>query len=227
MFLGGQRSIDGERALDDKNRPVYYVVMTAVRKGEATSARMVEVMLGLIQSRGYAGTGINTVLEQSGVPKGSMYFHFPEGKEQLAEQAIGRASEEFRALIAETTASEPSPGRVISRVLEVLSGLLVDGGYELGCPVSVVTLEMGAHSDRLRAACALAYESWIAPVAAYLADAGLAAQRARELAETVVSTVEGAMVVSRAMRDVQPMRSAARVLAALLDEAVGVTGERS
>jgi len=210
--------------LDDKNRPVYYQVMAGIRKGEATSARMVEVMLGLIQSRGYAGTGINTVLEQSGVPKGSMYFHFPEGKEQLAEQAIARASEEFRALIAQTTASEPGPGRVIGRVLEVLSGLLVDGNYELGCPVSVVTLEMGAHSDRLRSACALAYESWIAPVADYLTDSGLAPGRARELAETVVSTVEGAMVVSRAMRDAQPMRSAAGVLGALLDEAVGAAG---
>lgn len=186
---------------------------------------MVEAMLESIQSRGYAGTGINTVLEQSGVPKGSMYFHFPEGKEQLAERAIGRASEEFRSLIAETTASEPSPGRVIARVLEVLAGLLVDGDYQLGCPVSVVTLEMGAHSDRLRTACALAYESWIAPVADYLAGAGVAERRARELAETVVSTVEGAMVLSRAMRDVQPIRSAARVLATMLDELTGVAGE--
>jgi TetR/AcrR family transcriptional repressor of lmrAB and yxaGH operons len=186
---------------------------------------MVEVMLELIQSRGYAGTGINLVLENAGVPKGSMYFHFPEGKEELAERAIGRAADQFRQLIGETAISEPSPGRVITRALDVLAGLLVDGNYELGCPVSVVTLEMGAHSDRLRTACAQAYESWISPVADYLAAWGLAEGRARELAETVVSTVEGAMVVSRAMRDIKPMISAARVLAPMLDEVTGFTKE--
>lgn len=186
---------------------------------------MVEAMLELIQSRGYTGTGVNLILEKAGVPKGSMYFHFPEGKEELAERVVDRAAEQFRQLITDTVLSEPSPGRVIARVLEVLAGLLVDGNYELGCPVSIVTLEMAGHSDRLQAACAQAFGSWIAAVADYLAGFGLGEQRARELAETVVGTVEGAMVLSRAMRDTTPMSSAARVLAHLLDAATANTQE--
>jgi len=186
-------------------------------KGEATTARMVEAMLELIQSRGYAGTGIATVLDRAAAPRGSMYFHFPDGKEQLAEQAIGRAAEQFQALIAGAAGTGQRPSRVVAGVLDVLTRLLEDSGYELGCPVSVVTLEMGAHSERLRTACATAYESWISAVAEFLTVAGASEDDAREVAETVVSTVEGAMILSRATRDTAPMASAARVLGRLLD----------
>jgi TetR/AcrR family transcriptional repressor of lmrAB and yxaGH operons len=207
-----------KRRLVEIYRLVYLPVMTSVRKGEATTARMVEAMLELIQSRGYAGTGINTVLERASAPKGSMYFHFPEGKEELAERAIGRAADQFRDLIGEAAQREQSPAHVVTGVLDVLARLLVDSNYELGCPVSVVTLEMGAHSERLRTACASAYESWVSSLENYLAASGLALEDARELAETVVSTVEGAMILSRAGRDIKPILSAGRVLGRLLDE---------
>lgn len=198
--------------------------MMSVRKGEVTSTRMVEAMLELIQTRGYAGTGINAVLERASAPKGSMYFHFPQGKEELGERAIALASDQFRSLIAETTSTAQSPGRVVARVLEVLAALLADSDYELGCPVSVVTLEMGAHSERLRAACVNAYDSWISPVTDYLAASGLDAHHARAVATTVVSTVEGAMILSRAVKDTAPMQDAAGVLGELLDGMIGSKG---
>jgi TetR/AcrR family transcriptional regulator, lmrAB and yxaGH operons repressor len=205
-------------------RPVYYSGM-AISKGEATSARMVNAMLELIQSRGYAGTGISTVLENAGAPKGSMYFHFPGGKAELGEKAIGLVAGQFRHLIADAAAGATSPGRAVARTLEVLADLLADGDYQLGCPVSVVTLEMGAHSARLRAACVAAYESWISSVTDVLVQYGLAAKRARDMAEMVVSTVEGAMILSRANRHTGPLASAARVLAPILDDFAGTAEE--
>src|SRR3954462_10736854 len=105
--------------------------MTPGPKGEATTARMVDAMLGLIQSRGYAGTGITTVLERASAPKGSMYFHFPEGKEQLAERALAQAAEQFRALIGEAAAGRQDPARVMAGILDVLAGLVADTDYEL------------------------------------------------------------------------------------------------
>ena len=110
---------------------------------------------------------------------------------------------------------------MVAGVVDVLTHLLADSDYELGCPVSVVTLEMGAHSERLRLACARAYESWISSVEEFLAASGVAADEAREVAETVISTVEGAMILSRAVRDTAPMASAGRVLGRLL---AGITG---
>ncbi|WP_433625807.1 TetR/AcrR family transcriptional regulator [Nocardia sp. CA-120079] len=187
-------------------------------KGAQTSGQLVESMLELIQARGYSGTGLNTVVDHAGAPKGSLYFHFPEGKEQLGEKAIELAAERFRSLLDETAGAGASPGEVIRRVVEVLAGLVADSDFQLGCPVSVVTLEMGAHSERLRAACAAAFESWIEPVREYLVAAGRSEAAAGTLATATVSAVEGAVIVARAKRDVEPLHSTARLLAALLDQ---------
>jgi TetR/AcrR family transcriptional repressor of lmrAB and yxaGH operons len=185
-------------------------------KGAETSARLAESMLELIQARGYSGTGLNTVVEHARAPKGSLYFHFPEGKEALGEKAIELATARFRSLVVDSAAEPGTPGDMIRRVIDVLAGLLTDSDFQLGCPISVVTLEMGAQSERLREACANAYDSWITPVAEYLVAHGRPVPEARTLATAVVSTVEGAMIVSRAQRSVEPLRCAAHALALLL-----------
>ncbi|MCP2169748.1 TetR/AcrR family transcriptional regulator [Goodfellowiella coeruleoviolacea] len=196
-------------------------------KGARTSARLVESMLDLIQSRGYSGTGLNTVVEHAHAPKGSLYFHFPEGKEALGAKAVELAAERFRSLVASSALESRTPGEVVRRVIDVLAGMLVDSDFSLGCPVSVVTLEMGAQSERLRDACAGAFDSWITPLAEYLGAHGQPRAAARAVATTVVSAVEGAVIVSRAQRSVEPLRSAASVLAVLLDQGDARTAEAS
>ena len=188
-------------------------------KGAATSARMAESMLELIQRRGYSGTGLNTVVEHAGAPKGSLYFHFPQGKEALGEKAVELASAQFAALIADPALESSTPDEVVRRVIDVLAGILVESDFALGCPVSVVTLEMGAQSERLRAACLNAFESWIAPVTERLVAAGRPRPAARALATAVVSMVEGAVIVSRAQRSTEPLECAAQAIAVLLGEA--------
>jgi TetR/AcrR family transcriptional repressor of lmrAB and yxaGH operons len=183
-------------------------------KGARTSARLVESMLSLIQSHGYAGTGLNTVVTHANAPKGSLYFHFPGGKEALGEKAVELAAGRFRALVA----PDGTPGAVVRRVLDALASLLETGDYQLGCPVSVVTLEMGAQSDRLRAACADAFESWVEPLTEHLTAHGRAPRAARSLATATVSMVEGAVIMSRAQRSVTPLHCAADALATLLDQ---------
>lgn len=189
-------------------------------KGAATQQRMVESMLALVQVHGYAGSGLNTVLAHSGAPKGSLYFHFPEGKEQLGERAVGLAAERFETLITDALkAADPqaSAGSIVESVLEALCQMVAESDFSVGCPVSVVALEMGAESERLRNACERAYESWIVPVADFLVTRGHGEAAARATASSVISLVEGAMIVARARRDVQPMRDAAQTLRTLLD----------
>jgi TetR/AcrR family transcriptional repressor of lmrAB and yxaGH operons len=105
-------------------------------------------------------------------------------------------------------------------VIGALATIVDESDFRLGCPVSVVTLEMGAESERLRQTCATAFESWIAPTAVLLEVNGLAAEEARTLATVVVSMIEGAVIVSRAMRSTQPLISAADVVAELIEQRI-------
>ncbi|MDT0267432.1 TetR/AcrR family transcriptional regulator [Streptomyces sp. DSM 44915] len=192
-------------------------------KGARTSARLAESMLELIQRDGYSGTGLNTVVAHAGAPKGSLYFHFPEGKEALGERAVELAATRFADLLADAARQSATPGAAVRHLTTVLAGLVEESDYQLGCPVSVVTLEMGGRSERLRAACARTFESWIAPVTELLVTHGRPRPAARALATAAVSMVEGAMIVSRAQRSTEPLHHAAIALAALLDHDAGPT----
>ncbi|WP_294979231.1 TetR/AcrR family transcriptional regulator [uncultured Microbacterium sp.] len=186
-------------------------------KGDLTRSRLSASMLELIQTSGYSGTGLNAVIDHAGAPKGSVYFHFPDGKEGLGVAAVDLAATQFAQLIAEAAASAGGAAAAVRAAVEALTAIVSDSDYRLGCPVSVVTLEMGAESQRLRNACAAAFESWIAPTAALLEAEGLDAAPARSLATVVVSTIEGAVILARATRSAQPLTSAADVLAELID----------
>jgi TetR/AcrR family transcriptional repressor of lmrAB and yxaGH operons len=193
-------------------------------KGTLTKARLTESMLQLIQTSGYSGTGLNAVIEHAAAPKGSVYFHFPGGKEDLGVAAVDLAATQFQALIAEAASSAGGPAEAARAAIEALATIVSEGNFQLGCPVSVVTLEMGAESERLRQACATAFESWIVPTSALLEASGIDAKEARSLATVIVSTIEGAVIVSRAMQDTQPLASAADVVAELINQRLETTG---
>ena len=186
-------------------------------KGARTRARLVESMLELIQARGYSGTGMNAVTKHAAAPKGSMYFHFPEGKESLGLAAVELAASRFQALVEDAASAGDKPGATVGRIIDVLSGMVTERDFQLGCPVSVVTLEMGTDSERLRLACATAFDSWITPMAEYLAATGHPEPQARTLATALVSMVEGALIVSRAQRSIEPLRCARDVISQLID----------
>ena len=193
-------------------------------KGDLTKARLAESMLELIQTSGYSGTGLNAVIDHAAAPKGSIYFHFPDGKEGLGVAAVELAAQRFATLIAEAAVSAGSPAEAARSAIEALTTIVGESDFRLGCPVSVVTLEMGAESERLRQACATAFESWSAPTATFLEASGLAADDARSLATVVVSTIEGAVIVARALRSTQPLVAAAEVVAELIDQRCQAAG---
>lgn len=187
-------------------------------KGILTRARLAESMLELIQVSGYSGTGVNDVVRHAQAPKGSLYFHYPDGKEGLGAAALDLAVEQFGDLIADAAAKADNPGAALRLAIEVLSDIVSESDFQLGCPVSVVTLEMGAKSDRLREACAAAFQSWITPTAQLLKASGLSEEEAGGLAMVIVSTLEGAVILSRAMRNTQPLEAAANVVERLVGQ---------
>lgn len=194
-------------------------------KGDLTRARLAESMLDLIQTNGYSGTGLNAVIEHASAPKGSIYFHFPDGKEGMGVAAIELAAQQFEALIAAAVAASGDPGTAARTVIESLVAIVGESDFRLGCPVSVVTLEMGAENERLRQACATAFKSWITPTADLFEANGLATEAARDLATVVVSTIEGAVIVSRATRSTQPLHAAANVVTELIAHRINTAKE--
>jgi TetR/AcrR family transcriptional repressor of lmrAB and yxaGH operons len=175
---------------------------------------VIQTAASLFRAQGYHATGLNQVLAEGGLPKGSLYFHFPGGKEQLAVESLQRAGEELCAGIAEALAGTSDPAAALERILALLGEHLVATDFREGCPVATVALDAAAQSEPIRAACVGVYDSWEGLVAQNLRDAGIS--DADGLATVLVAAVEGAVLLARTRRDVTPLHTVGARLRPLL-----------
>ena len=170
-----------------------------------TRARMLETTARLLQHRGYYGTSLSEILAESGAPRGSLYFHFPGGKDQLVVEATRAAVEETTAALRETLAGAASPARGVRAFAEAVAGLMRESGYTFGCPVAPVILDATGGLDELAELCRGASEEWVRLLRGSLATAGVPEPRADALALLVVASIEGLLLVARAYRDCGPI----------------------
>src|SRR2546423_15526135 len=127
-------------------------------KGDQTRSRMLDATRDLVESRGYFGTGLNQVLADSGAPRGSLYFHFPGGKDQLVAEALTRSGEDVASIIDGLAA--PNAADFVEGLLTRLGDRLEESGWHKGCPVATVALEPAAANNAIQQVCSTAYTSW-------------------------------------------------------------------
>ena len=85
-------------------------------------------------------------------------------------------------------------------------------GGEAGCALAAVTLDAGAESEPLRAACEAGFELWLSCLERRVITAGRKPAEAADDAILILSAIEGALVLARARRDAEPLRAVARRL---------------
>jgi len=186
---------------------------------------MVRGAATLLRQHGYTGTGFREVIAATGAPRGSIYHHFPGGKAQLAGEAVEYAAGLAREAIAEPLDSGDPIGAL--RAFVALWRLEFErSGYRAGCPIAAVAVEAHDDAPELLDTAAAAFGRWQEAFAASLRTAGVARPRSERLANLVVSAVEGAIVISRARRDPEPLELAGRELEGLLAEALAAKANR-
>ena len=168
--------------------------------------RMVISAALLIRERGAHPTAIADVLEHSGAPRGSAYHYFPGGRTQLLCEAIDYAGEYIAAKIA----TAESGVDALDKLFADYRSQLLKTDFRAGCPVVAVSVEAG-DPDKPDAAtpvierAAAAFSRWTDLIAARLISDGAAKERATELAVLTTTSFEGAIVVSRASRNIKAL----------------------
>ncbi|MEU7278781.1 TetR/AcrR family transcriptional regulator [Streptomyces sp. NPDC045431] len=183
----------------------------------STRDRIVVAAARLIQRQGYVGTGIKQIAKEAQATLGSVYHFFPGGKEAVAVTAITHSGEEFAAILREALAGHDDPAAAVDACARLLAEALRESGWVDGCPVTATALEtLGDADSEIQRACASALRAWQDMVADKLLRSGLPATDARELAMTVINTLEGAEVTAQVNRDEEPLLLAGRHLARLV-----------
>jgi TetR/AcrR family transcriptional regulator, lmrAB and yxaGH operons repressor len=162
--------------------------------------RMVASAVDLLARRGLQATSFSEVLEHSGAPRGSVYHHFPRGKDQMIGSALEAAGDRAIELL-DRKAGAPAK-EVTAWFLHVWREVLVRGKFEAGC--AVLAVAVAADSPELLDHTARVFRSWRRRLAELLEQGGLRADDAQRFAAVLVASSEGAVVLARAEQSLEP-----------------------
>ncbi len=189
-----------------------------------TRDRMVMAAASLFRDQGYDGTGFRDVVREAGTTQGVIYHHFPGGKTELGV-AVAIAVGEWVAAGVEAACAAMSPRDAVAGLLDIIEGSLVRGDLRPGCPLVAIAFAADDRAGSLRAASDTFFTRIRVAVRDCLIREGVNPEEAEAFAALAVSASEGAIILSRARRDIEPFDATRRALLDQVDRLMG--GERA
>lgn len=184
----------------------------------STRDQIIEKTCQLLELQGYHATGLNQIIKESGTPKGSLYYHFPGGKEELAAESISRVGEIVLQRITENLARIDDPAESIPTFIRNIAFNVERSGFKAGGPITTIALETASSSDSLRETCDRIYHQWQAAFFAKLLQGGMMEARARSIATLIIAAIEGGVILCRTHRSPQPLQQVAAEIETLLKQ---------
>ena len=192
------------------------VIFSAMAKASDSKGKTLAAAAKLFRQQGYHGTALHDILAAGGSPRGSLYFHFPKGKEEIGEAALTLAGEAVRQAIAHAAETSANAEIFLTRVARGMASDLEKSGYKEGCPIATTALETAAQSEVLGAATRNAFQKWELEIKRGLFHLGMSAGDADLVATLVLSQLEGALLLARTYRSLEPMHRAEQAVKLLM-----------
>ncbi|MEH7096153.1 TetR/AcrR family transcriptional regulator [Neobacillus vireti] len=187
-----------------------------MREKENSKTKLIKTASLLFQQQGYHATGLNQITKESGAPKGSLYYHFPEGKEQLAIESVQFTAKFVSERIEDGLKKFSDPIKAIQNFIVQMAEQFCEERCKEGVPIASVALETALISDSLRQACQTAYGNFQYLFTEKLLDSGYEETRAKELGVVINSMIEGAFLISFTLGNNEPLLLVAKQIPVLL-----------
>lgn len=177
----------------------------------------------LFRRQGYAATGVNQILESADVKAGSLYHHFPAGKQELAAAVVDAVGGGIERRLRGILDSDLAIADIVDAWIDLMSAGLSSDQRD-GCPIEPIATESVNASPQVRAASARAFGGWCSAVADRLRADGWPNEDANQTALAVIALLEGALILSRIHGDTAALNAAKAAARALLRPASGAHG---
>lgn len=182
-----------------------------------TRDQIIETTCELLETYGYYATGLNQILTKSGTPKGSLYYYFPEGKEELTSEAIERTGRHVAGRIKSELSKIENPGEAIRAFVISIAYHIEESGFRAGGPLMIVAMETATSSERLNLACREAYHLLQQAFQEKLMASDFTEAQATPVATFINASIEGGIILSRTSHSGDPLRNVAEMLGHLLN----------
>ena len=180
-----------------------------------TRHRLVRTTGRLLREQGYAASGLNQIVAEAEAPKGSLYFHFPGGKEELAAAAVDRFAERVTAHMTDELARRPA-AEAIAGFFDGYVRHMAATDFREGCAVATVALDAASSHELLAEATGRAIRTWVGLLGDALVAEGHNPDDAHRVATLVIAAIEGTIVMAKGTRSTEPFVAARDALAPLL-----------
>ncbi|WP_042160997.1 TetR/AcrR family transcriptional regulator [Paenibacillus gorillae] len=170
----------------------------------------------LFQLQGYSATGLNQIIKESNAPKGSLYYHFPGGKEQLAVESINKMA----GFIADQITSDFVEYKNVAEAVQIHIRNIGEGFDDIehieGIHIGLIASETALKSEPLRLASKHAFDRWKSIYEQRLIEDGYGEERAVQLSVLINSLIEGAITHALTYKNGDALRNAADFIPVLL-----------
>jgi TetR/AcrR family transcriptional repressor of nem operon len=178
---------------------------------EKTKAALLEAGKRVFLEKGYNHSGIEAILQEAGVPKGSFYYYF-DSKEDFGVEVLNRFAECYNETIDRSLSDVSlSPLDRLRRHFEGICERLESQQCRNGCLVGNLSQEMADQSERFRARLEEIFEGWVDRYADCLRQAQASGEISPDLdvhdvAEFWLNSWQGAILRAKSMRSTAPLR---------------------
>lgn len=176
---------------------------TAPGKQVGTRTKMLVAAAEVMRERGAAGVTIDEVLTRSGAPRGSVYYHFPDGRNQILIEALRYAGDAITADIDD--AAERGAMVLLRQFVEFWEELLAESDFGAGCPVVAAAIGCPGDELGLTAEAGQIFARWRTALARAFVAEGLPESDADSLAVMSIAALEGAVILCRSTRSTNPL----------------------
>lgn len=176
----------------------------------STRARFIETASRLFEAKGYYSVGLNEILKESKAPKGSLYYHFPGGKEELGIAAIEYARKKIINHMLEIMADYDNPIEALEANFIHMSYLVDNNNKLKDMSIGLIALETYGSNENLRKKCCTVFNDMEMLYAEKLTNAGMDKEKSHTKALLIVASAEGAILLSLARQDGEPLRTLAK-----------------
>lgn len=183
-------------------------------RSQTSREQILRTAARLFQRQGYHATGLNQIVQESGAPKGSLYYYFPGGKEELAVAAIMWTNIVIEEKIRRFLATEDRPVEAIQALARATAEAVSDIESIIPCTISLLALEMSLSSEPIRLACAATMDAWGNAFAEKLE--GVCGADAPRMGALIQVLIDSALIRSLTHKSVEPLLHVADEIPLLL-----------
>jgi len=195
-------------------------------KSAQTRQNLIDATAGLLRSKGYSAMGLSEIIKISSVPKGSLYHHFPGGKQELASVTIMETGEKMALTVEALVRKSECVVEAVSRYFNHYIEQLEKTDFQNGCPLATTALETATLTDTVQKACSKSFALFEEMLTVQLADTGLSSEDAQKASIYTIAAFEGGQLLAKAHNDTQYLISIRDQVTLHLETIIQVNGNQ-